>query len=75
MNVDFDNFVIIDDIEYAGTMCAEALNPLDLGENFYTTPMLSVLRDHPIHSVGVENLAPLGHKMATNSICFQGLNM
>uniref|UniRef100_A0A915ERT2 MAM domain-containing protein n=1 Tax=Ditylenchus dipsaci TaxID=166011 RepID=A0A915ERT2_9BILA len=49
-NADFDNFVIIDDIEYEGTMCSEAINALDLGGEFYTTPLLSSLLNRPIHS-------------------------
>ena len=37
-------------IEYDATMCSEALNALDLGRDFYTTPMLSALLNRPIHT-------------------------
>lgn len=52
-NSDFDNFIIIDDIEYQATMCSEAVNALDLGGEFYTAPLLSSLPNRPIHSASV----------------------
>lgn len=53
VNSDFDNFVIVDDIEYDAVLCSEASNALDLGKNFYTTPMLSALLNRPIYSPNV----------------------
>lgn len=59
VNSDFDNFVIIDDIEYDAVMCSEASNALDLGKNFYTTPMLSALLNRPVYSANVKFLSKL----------------
>ncbi|VDM22371.1 unnamed protein product [Wuchereria bancrofti] len=43
INNDYDNFIAIDDINYEGTFCSEAVNAWDLGGNFYPTPMLNCM--------------------------------
>ena len=54
---------MIDDIDYEATMCTDAYNTLDLGRDFYTTPMLGVIFNRAAHSskvccfVGVECVA------------------
>ena len=45
--------MIIDDIEYSAATCAEAANEFDLGSDFYTTSILSVPQNAPIHSANV----------------------
>ncbi|VIO86812.1 Uncharacterized protein BM_BM2819 [Brugia malayi] len=50
INSDYDNFIAIDDINYEGTFCSEAVNAWDLGGNFYPTSMLSALMQKPIFS-------------------------
>jgi hypothetical protein len=50
---DGDNFVLIDDIDYEANMCSDAYNALDLGPDFYTTPMLGVIFNRAAHSAKV----------------------
>lgn len=50
---DGDNFVIIDDFDYEASMCSDAYGALDLGREFYTTPMLGVTFNRIAHSAKV----------------------
>ncbi|KAK6110550.1 hypothetical protein QQG55_40215 [Brugia pahangi] len=43
INSDYDNFIAIDDMNYEGTFCSEAVNAWDLGGNFYPTSMLNCM--------------------------------
>ncbi|GMR48279.1 hypothetical protein PMAYCL1PPCAC_18474 [Pristionchus mayeri] len=43
LNSNVDNAIVIDDLSYQATLCHEAVSALDLGPNFITTPILSVL--------------------------------
>ncbi|MFH4974891.1 hypothetical protein AB6A40_001600 [Gnathostoma spinigerum] len=50
VSVDFDSFVAIDDIGYSAIFCTDAIDAWDLGSDFYSAPMLSVLVRRPVFS-------------------------
>ncbi|VDO07530.1 unnamed protein product [Brugia timori] len=62
INSDYDNFIAIDDINYEGTFCSEAVNAWDLGGNFYPTSMLSALMQKPIFSTKIGTTPLNKHK-------------
>uniref|UniRef100_A0A0K0EWU2 MAM domain-containing protein n=1 Tax=Strongyloides venezuelensis TaxID=75913 RepID=A0A0K0EWU2_STRVS len=45
-----DNFIAIDDILYYGTMCDDARNAFDYGNDFYATELLSTIVNRPLHT-------------------------
>ncbi|CEF59737.1 MAM domain and Concanavalin A-like lectin/glucanases superfamily domain-containing protein [Strongyloides ratti] len=51
-NVDqnVDNFIAIDDIKYSATLCDDAKNSYDYGNDFYVTELLSTIVNRPLHT-------------------------
>uniref|UniRef100_A0A0N4ZCN5 MAM domain-containing protein n=1 Tax=Parastrongyloides trichosuri TaxID=131310 RepID=A0A0N4ZCN5_PARTI len=45
-----DNFIAIDDIIYSATLCDDAKNAYDYGNDFYVTELLSTIVNRPLHT-------------------------
>ncbi|PAV77879.1 hypothetical protein WR25_16529 [Diploscapter pachys] len=48
LDTNSDSVVIVDSINYSATLCTDALSAFDLGQDFVSTPMLSILLNRNI---------------------------
>lgn len=57
VNPEGDSFIAVDDITYKATLCTEATDGWDLGDKFFSTPILSALLHRPIYNAKVDVVA------------------